>query len=71
VFNIDLDKFSTNYKRLLYIVSYIKGTAFEFIEPYLEDYLENVGNFVARKEGTRRVLSTDKTLFDEIKAIFG
>ena len=70
MFNIDSDKFSTNYKRLLYIVSYIKGPAFEFIEPYLEDYLENVRSFVARKEGTRRILATDKSLFDEIKATF-
>jgi hypothetical protein len=71
VFAMDQEKWTSQHKRLMYIVSYMKGPAFEFIQPHLRDYLENLSNVEGRKDTTRRILRGDSALFEEIKTTFG
>ena len=55
---------------MMYIVSYMKGPAFDWIQPHRSDYLENVSQVSARKETTRKILDQDTTLFAEIRSTF-
>jgi hypothetical protein len=71
VFAIDIEKFNTAHKKMMYVISYMKGPAFEFIQPHLEDYLDNLGDATARKDTTRRILRSENTLFEEIRSTFG
>jgi len=71
VFAIDHEKWTSQHKRLMYIVSYMKGPAFEFIQPYLKDYLEHLSPVEDRKDSTRAILRTSDTLFQEIRSTFG
>jgi hypothetical protein len=71
VFNMDSEKFGTHHRRLLYIVSYMKGPAFDFIQPHLEDYLEHIGKAEDRKDSTNRIFRTDDSMFNEIRSTFG
>jgi len=55
----------------MYIVSYMKGPAFEFIQPHLKDYVEHLSPVKDRKDSTRAILRTSDTLFQEIRSTFG
>jgi len=70
-FSMEPEKWTSQHKRLMYIVSYMKGPAFEFIQPHLEDYLGNLSKPDDRKESTRRILGSDNRLFEEIRSTFG
>ena len=63
------DKFGTNKKELLFIVSYLRGPAWEWIQPHLEDYLENDWNTM--KPTSRAIFATKNELFQELQASFG
>ena len=71
VFALDQDKWTGNHKKLMYIISYMKGPAFEFIQPHLKDYLEHLSVITDRKESTRRILHADASLYKEIRSTFG
>ncbi|KAK5678559.1 hypothetical protein LTS10_009003 [Elasticomyces elasticus] len=71
VFAIDYDKWNSQHKRLMYIISYIKGSAFEFIQPHLKDYLGHLSKLEDRKDSTRRILRSDDSLYKELRSTFG
>lgn len=71
VFNVNAEKWTSQNKRMLYIISYMKGAAFEFIQPHLKDYLEHPEVVTDRKTSTRRILTRDVTLFEELRTTFG
>ena len=70
VFAMDGPSYDTNKKRVLYVISYMKGAAFDWINPHLQDFLEN-DNYEGRKASTRAVTDTADHLFTELKATFG
>lgn len=68
VFAMDSDRYPTNAKQVLYVISYMKGPAFEFVQPHLKDYLEQGTN---SKATTKAMLGSRTTLFEEIRSTFG
>lgn len=71
IFALDHDIWTSQHRRMIYIISYMKGPAFDFIQPHLRDYLEHPDVVKDRKESTRRILTRDETLFEEIRSTFG
>ena len=71
VFAMDQERWTTNHKRMMYIVSFMKGQAFEWIKPHLSDYVEHLSSLEARKASTRAILGGSDVLFGEIRATFG
>lgn len=71
VFAMDQEKWAGSHKKIMYVISYMKGPAFEFIQPYLKDYLEHLAVATERKDSTRRILNTESALFKEIRSTFG
>jgi hypothetical protein len=68
--DLNSEKFGTPKKEILFIVSYLRGQAWEWIQPHLEDYLENVDPD-DQKGTTRAILHTKRELFSEMRASFG
>jgi hypothetical protein len=68
--DLNSEKFGTPKKEILFIVSYLRGQAWEWIQPHLEDYLENVDPD-DQKGTTRAILHTKRELFSEMRTSFG
>ncbi len=68
VFTMDGDRYAATHKKVLYVVSYRKGAAFEFVLPHLKDYLENGGQ---AKGTTRAILGSHSALIAELRSTFG
>lgn len=67
--DLNTDKFDTHKKQLLFITSYMRGAAWEWIQPHLEDYLDN--EWAELKPTTRAIMATKKDLFKEMQTLFG
>lgn len=64
------DKLSDNRKQLLFITSYLRGPAYEWILPHLEDYLENP-RYEDLKDTTKQIMAGKTAFFRELHATFG
>ena len=50
-FRFNIDKFSTDKNRILFVITYIKRPAFEWIEVFLTDFIKNKDQaFLAQQE---------------------
>jgi hypothetical protein len=64
------DKFSNNTRgKLLFAMSYLRGKALEWIQPYMEDYVDN-SNPQDLAESTKSVLGSVDLFFTAIKETF-
>jgi hypothetical protein len=67
---LNADKLNTNRKRLLFLTSYLRGPAYEWILPHLEDFLEHT-EFNDLKATTQAVMAGQNAFFNELQATFG
>jgi hypothetical protein len=67
---LNADKFDTNRKRLLFLTSYLRGPAYEWILPRLEDFLEHT-EFNDLKGTTKVVMAGPTAFFNETHSTFG
>lgn len=67
--HMNYDKLSTHSKQVLFITSYLKGAAYAWIHPHLEDYLVSSTN--DRKASTVALFGSKDALFREMEATFG
>jgi hypothetical protein len=64
------DKFSNNaWGKLLFAMSYLRGKALEWIQPHMEDYVDN-SNPQDLAESTKSVLGSVDLFFTAIKETF-
>jgi len=61
-------KLNSDRKKMLYIVSYLRGPAYDWIHPHFKDYLENAP--AQQKESTKRLFREPQALFDEMEETF-
>ncbi|KAI7411517.1 hypothetical protein KC336_g12012 [Hortaea werneckii] len=64
------DKLSQHRQQLLFVTSYFRGPAYEWIEPHLTDYLEHP-KWEDMKTSTKTIFRTTVELFRELEATFG
>jgi hypothetical protein len=62
------NKLSTDRKQVLYIVSFLRGSAYEWIHPHFKDFLQNAEG--AQKAFTRKIFKDYGSLFDEMEEVF-
>ena len=67
---LNADKLNTNRKKLLFLTSYLRGPAYEWILPHLEDFLEHT-EFNDLKATTRVVMAGPTAFFNELQSTFG
>ena len=67
---LNADKLDTNRKRLLFLTSYLRGPAYEWILPHLEDFLEHT-EFNDLKATTKVVMAGPTAFFNEMQSTFG
>jgi hypothetical protein len=64
------DKFSNNQRnRLLFAMSYLRGKALEWIQPYIEDFINHPSG-VGVSARTLELLNNDAAFFKAIKETF-
>ncbi|TLD05658.1 Cytochrome P450 monooxygenase-like protein [Venturia nashicola] len=68
--HLNNDKLNTDRKRLLFLTSYLRAAAYEWILPHLEDYLE-YPDAVHQKATTRAIMADPATFFTELQTTFG
>jgi hypothetical protein len=68
--HLNNDKLNTDRKRLLFLTSYLRGPAYEWILPHLDDYLK-YPNESGQKATTRSILADPATFFQELQIAFG
>lgn len=68
--HLNHEKLNTDRKRLLFLTSYLRGPAYEWILPHLEDYLENPESS-GQKDTTKSILVDAATFFRELQTAFG
>lgn len=68
--SLNADKLDTNRKQLLFITSYLRGPAYDWILPHLEDYLEHP-NFEELKNTTKVIMAGKAAFFNELQSTFG
>jgi hypothetical protein len=68
--HLNHDKLNNDRKRLLFLTSYLRGPAYEWILPHLEDYLDHpaAGD---QKATTRSILTNAATFFEQLQTAFG
>lgn len=64
------DKLSDNRKQLLFITSYLRGPAYDWILPHLEDYLEHP-KYEDLKATTTHIMAGKTAFFRELQNTFG
>ncbi|KAM0723341.1 hypothetical protein Q7P37_000326 [Cladosporium fusiforme] len=62
------DKYETAEKKVMFITSYLRGGAYEWIQPYLRDYLTN--DEAEWKPATNRIFAGANALFREMEQTF-
>ncbi|KAM0721484.1 hypothetical protein Q7P37_002408 [Cladosporium fusiforme] len=62
------DKYETAEKKVMFITSYLRGGAYEWIQPHLRDYLTN--DEAERKPATNRMFVGANALFCEMEQTF-
>ena len=63
-------KFEKNIRgKLLFAMSYLRGKALEWIQPYIEDYIDNT-NLGDLKDSIIKILGSVDKFFDNIKQVF-
>lgn len=62
------DKYDTADKKVMFITSYLRGGAYDWIQPHLRDYLTN--DQADRKPATNRMFAGANALFREMEATF-
>jgi hypothetical protein len=67
---LNADKLNTNRKKLLFLTSYLRGPAYEWILPHLEDFLEHP-EFNDLKATTKVVMAGPTAFFNEMQSTFG
>ena len=67
--NHNEDSFATETDKVMFAISYLEGSAFEFIETYLDDY--NVNNTSDQRPDTRRMFSNFNYLVKVLKEVYG
>jgi hypothetical protein len=68
--HLNNDKLNNDRKRLLFLTSYLRGPAYEWILPHLEDYLEHPDPS-GQKDTTKSILADAATFFSELQTAFG
>jgi hypothetical protein len=68
--HLNNDKLNNDRKRLLFLTSYLRGLAYEWILPYLEDFLEHPDSS-GQKATTRIIMADAATFFSELQTTFG
>lgn len=68
--HLNNDKLNTDRKRLLFLTSYLRAAAYEWILPHLEDYLE-YPDAANQKATTRAIMADPATFFTELQTTFG
>ena len=68
---LNADKIDTGHKKLMFIMTYLTGAAYDWIQPHLEDYMDHLMVVKERKETTRVIFRTPETMFAEMNAVFG
>lgn len=68
--NLNEDKLNTNRKQLLFITSYLRGPAYDWILPHLEDFLEHA-EWNDLKSTTKTVMAGKTAFFVELQNTFG
>jgi hypothetical protein len=63
-------KLNTNRKQLLFLTSYLRGPAYEWILPHLEDFLEHP-EFDDLKATTKVIMAGKTAFFNELHSTFG
>ncbi|KAM0701566.1 hypothetical protein Q7P35_010474 [Cladosporium inversicolor] len=64
------EKFEKNARgKMLFAMSYLRGKALEWIQPYMEDYIDNT-NLGDLKDSTIEILGSVDKFFDNIKQVF-
>ncbi|KAM0721483.1 hypothetical protein Q7P37_002407 [Cladosporium fusiforme] len=66
---LNADKLETNRKQLLFITSYLRGPAYEWILPHLEDFLEHP-KFEDLKNTTKVIMAGKAAFFTELQTEF-
>lgn len=64
------DKLNTNRKQLLFLISYLRGPAYDWILLYLEDFLEHT-EFNKLKATTQVIIAGKTAFFRELQTAFG
>ena len=64
------DALTSDIDEVLTVFSYLRGPAYDLIEPHLEDLLENEDNLRNAKTRTRAVMQTTATLIGELERVF-
>jgi hypothetical protein len=62
------NKLSTDRKQVLYVVSFLRGPAYEWIHPHFKDFLQN--SEARQKEFTKKMFKDYASLFDEMEEVF-
>jgi translation initiation factor 2 alpha subunit (eIF-2alpha) len=62
------NKLSTDYKQVLYIVSFLQGPAYEWIHLYFKDFLQNAEG--AQKAFTKKIFKDYESLFNKMEEVF-
>jgi hypothetical protein len=61
-------KLPTERKKVLYIVSFLRGLAYEWVHPHFKDFLQNSEG--DQKTFTRKMFKDYQSFFDEIEEVF-
>jgi hypothetical protein len=67
---LNQEKLNTNRKQLLFLTSYLRGPAYEWILPHLEDFLEHP-DYNELKDTTKAIMAGKTAFFNELQATFG
>jgi hypothetical protein len=61
-------KLSSDRKQVLYVVSFLRGPAYEWIHPHFKDFLQH--SATKQKEFTKKMFKDYESLFDEMEEVF-
>jgi uncharacterized FlgJ-related protein len=67
---LNQEKLNTNRKQLLFLTSYLRGLAYEWILPHLEDFLEHP-DYYELKDTTKAIMAGKTAFFNKLQATFG
>src|SRR2546429_7854410 len=71
-FRFHVDQFSTHIDKILFACTYCRGSAFDWLEGYIQDYLEHSGETNQdRREETDKLMKSYASFEAKLRAIFG
>lgn len=62
------NKLSSERKQVLYIVSFLRGPAYDWVHPHFKDFLQHSAS--KQKEYTKKLFKDYESLFDEMEDVF-